>query len=153
MHRQTEKVLTASACSYGALRRAMRSMGLIYDQALAPTGINTAQFNLLRTVERLGSPTQSELAGDMVMDLSALGHTLKPLVREGFLSLEKDTNDGRRRIVTLTKDGRDKVKEAKLCWKPTQRRFESAMGAEESGQLLVLLDHLASSVFRETFLK
>lgn len=153
MHRQTEKALTSSACSYGALRRAMRSMGQLYDQALAPTGINAAQFNLLRTVEKLSIPTQSELAGDMVMDLSALGHTLKPLIREGFLSLEKDTNDGRRRIVTLTKDGRDKLKEAKSYWKPTQRRFESTVGAAASNELLALLDYLASPALRETLLK
>jgi DNA-binding MarR family transcriptional regulator len=126
-------------------------MGQIYDQALAPTGINAAQFNLLRTVERLGNPTQSELAGDMVMDLSALGHTLKPLIREGFLSLEKDANDGRRRIVTLTNDGRNKLKEAASHWKPIQRRFESTVGVAASSQLLALLDHLASPVFREKF--
>jgi DNA-binding MarR family transcriptional regulator len=153
MHRQTRKALTSSVCSYGALRRAMRSVGQLYDQALAPAGINTAQFNLLRTVEKLGNPTQSELAADMVMDLSALGHTLKPLIRDGFLSLEKDTDDGRRRIVQLTRDGSDKLKEARLYWKPTQRRFESTVGATESRRLLALLDHLASPVFRETFLE
>ncbi|CAG9229825.1 Transcriptional regulator, MarR family [Paraburkholderia sabiae] len=153
MHQQSEKALTSSVCGYGALRRAMRSVGQLYDQALAPTGINTAQFNLLRTVEKLGNPTQSELASDMVMDLSALGHTLKPLIRDGFLSLEKDPGDGRRRIVTLTKDGRDKLKEAKLFWKPTQRRFESTVGTAASNELLALLDHLASPAFRETFSK
>jgi DNA-binding MarR family transcriptional regulator len=152
MQRQTEKTLTSSACSYGALRRAMRSMGQLYDQALAPTGINAAQFNLLRAVEKLGNPTQTELSGDMVMDLSALGHTLKPLIREGFLNLAKDTNDRRRRIVMLTKDGRDKLKEAKSYWKPTQRRFESAVGTATSNQLLGLLDYLASPDFREIFL-
>ncbi|SOE87564.1 transcriptional regulator, MarR family [Burkholderia sp. YR290] len=153
MHEGTVKALTTSACSYGALRRAMRSMGQLYDQALVPTGINAAQFNLLRTVEKLGNPSQSELAGDMVMDLSALGHTLKPLIREGFLNLEKDESDGRRRIVTLTRDGREKLKDAELCWKPTQRRFESTVGKAASNQLLSLLDHIASPIFRETFSK
>lgn len=129
----------------------MRSVGQLYDQALAATGINTAQFNLLRTVEKLGNPTQSELAGDMVMDLSALGHTLKPLIRDGFLSLNKDPNDGRRRIVMLTKEGGGKLKEARLLWKATQRRFESTVGTAESKELLAFLDYLASPDFREAF--
>ncbi|WP_239482765.1 MarR family transcriptional regulator [Paraburkholderia sp. C35] len=128
-------------------------MGQLYDQALAPTGINIAQFNLLRTIDLLGTPTQSELAGDVVMDLSALGHTLKPLIREGYLSIEKDENDGRRRIVILTKEGRDKLKEAMLYWKPTQRRFELTLGRAASAQLIELLDHLASPAFHEKFMK
>lgn len=151
MHRQTGKALTSSACGYGALRRAMRSVGQLYDQALAPTGINTAQFNLLRTVEKLGNPTQSELAADMVMDLSALGHTLKPLIRDGFVSLNKDANDGRRRIVMLTQEGGEKLKEARLFWKATQHRFESTVGKSESSAFLAFLDYLASPDFRETF--
>src|ERR1700761_7984703 len=94
--------LTRSACSYGALRRAMRGVGQLYDQALAPTGINAAQYNLMRSIEKLKSPTQSELAVDLVMNISALGHTLKPLIRDGWVLMDRDPEDGRRRIITLT---------------------------------------------------
>jgi DNA-binding MarR family transcriptional regulator len=147
------KPLSSSACSYGALRRAMRGVGQLYDQALAPAGINAAQFNLLRSIEKLKTPTQSELATDLVMNLSALGHTLKPLVRDGWVLLDKDPDDGRRRLVTLTEDGRIKLNEAKQLWRPTQRRFESVLGAEETKRLIMLLDHLASDHFGETFQK
>lgn len=146
-----EKLLTPSACSYGALRRAMRGVGQLYDQALAPSGMNTAQYNLLRTIEKLGRPTQSELATDMVMNLSALGHTLKPLIRDGWITLDKDEQDGRRRLVTLTQHGKEKLQEAQRLWKPTQRRFESVLGTGPSKELLELLDHLASSAFSEAF--
>src|ERR1700754_4268018 len=124
--------LTRSTCSYGALRRAMRGIGQLYDQALAPSGLNAAQYNLLRTIEKLGTPTHSVLAADMVMDLSALGHTLKPLVRDGWITLDKDRNDGPRRIVTLTEEGKGRLQEAKRLWKPVQRRFESVLGIEQT---------------------
>ena len=143
--------LTPSICSYGALRRAMRGVGQLYDQALAPIGLSAAQFNLLRAIVKLGTPTHSELAADMVMDLSALGHTLKPLVRDGWITLDKDRNDGRRRIVTLTEEGKGKLQEAKRLWKPVQRRFESVLGIEQTEGLLTLLDQLASSDFSEAF--
>lgn len=144
--------LTPSVCSYGALRRAMRGVGQIYDQALAPAGINTAQFNLLRTIEKLGNPTQSALAADLVMDISALGHTLKPLIRDQLVSLDKDVRDGRRRLITLTPAGKSKVQEARRLWQPTQRNFESVLGNNASKELLTLLDHLASTTFGEAFL-
>jgi DNA-binding MarR family transcriptional regulator len=143
--------LTRSTCSYGALRRAMRGIGQLYDQALAPSGLNAAQYNLLRTIEKLGTPTHSELAADMVMDLSALGHTLKPLVRDGWITLDKDPDDGRRRLVTLTQDGKSKLREAQRLWKLTQQRFENVLGVERTDGLLSLLDQLASSDFNEAF--
>ncbi|BAN26434.1 transcriptional regulator MarR family [Caballeronia insecticola] len=129
----------------------MRGVGQLYDQALAPAGINAAQYNLLKTVEKLGAPTQSELAADIVMNLSALGHTLKPLIRDGWVLLDKDPADGRRRLITLSPNGRAKLKEAQRLWKPTQRRFERVLGANPTKELLALLDHLASQDFNEAF--
>jgi DNA-binding MarR family transcriptional regulator len=143
--------LTPSVCSYGALRRATRGVGQLYDQALAPAGINAAQFNLLRTVEKLTSPTQSELAADMVMDLSALGHTLKPLIRDGWIDLRKDAADGRRRLISLTPEGSERLRQARQLWKPVQRRFEALLGVEATQELLGLLDHLASGDFNDLF--
>jgi DNA-binding MarR family transcriptional regulator len=143
--------LTPSACSYGALRRATRGISQLYDQALAPIGLNAAQYNLLRTIEKLGTPTHSELAADMVMDLSALGHTLKPLIRDGWIALDRDPNDGRRRLVALTREGKRKLREAQQLWRPVQRRFESMLGADRTKGLLALLDQLASSDFNEAF--
>lgn len=149
----TKKQPLASACSYAALRRAMRGVGLLYDQALAPAGINAAQYNLLGLIGKLNAATQSELAAELVMDLSALGHTLKPLVRDGWVVLDKDPEDGRRRLVTLTREGRIKLREAQQLWRPTQKRFEAVLGVQETRRLLTLLDHLASADFGEVILK
>jgi DNA-binding MarR family transcriptional regulator len=123
----------------------------LYDEALYPAGINAAQFNLLRTINRLGSPSQSELAADMVMELGGLGHTLKPLLRDGWVTLERDPLDGRRRIVSLTAEGKTWLRDAAVLWKRTQRRFETLMGRQSTRDLLRLLDHLASDRFNESF--
>ena len=55
----------------------------------------------------MNEPTLRELAEAIVMDLSALGHTLKPLIRDGYVALVPDKNDGRVKHATLTK-GRGK---------------------------------------------
>ncbi|WP_244126326.1 MarR family winged helix-turn-helix transcriptional regulator [Burkholderia gladioli] len=103
----------------------------------------------MRAVQRLGAPTQSELADEVVMDLSALGHTLKPLIRDGWITLDKDPEDNRRRLISLTPEGRERLRHARRLWKPVQQRFEAFLGKQETQDLLALLDHLASGSFDE----
>lgn len=143
--------LTPSICSYGALRRATRGLGQLYDEFLESAGINTAQYNLLSTIGRLKLPTQSELAVDMVMDLSALGHTLKPLIRDGFVESRKDDGDARKRRIVLTVAGEEKRREAEALWKQAHRRFDSLVGSAVSKELRELLDRIASPRFAERF--
>lgn len=143
--------LTSSRCSYAALRRAVRRVGRIYDDALVQVGLNAAQYNLLATVARIGTPTQSELAADLVMDLSALGRTLKPLIREGWVMTLKDGNDGRTKRVELTSVGQGRLREASERWAGAQARFDRLVGRTASKELRALLDRLASEDFAEKF--
>jgi DNA-binding MarR family transcriptional regulator len=41
-------------------------------------------------------PTIGELAKALVMDRSSLGHTLRPLERDGLIAFEQSTEDRRR---------------------------------------------------------
>jgi DNA-binding MarR family transcriptional regulator len=50
-----------------------------------------------------------EIAGALIMDLSALGHTLKPLIRDGYVETVADKDDHR---IRLTKAGEKKLAEA-----------------------------------------
>jgi DNA-binding MarR family transcriptional regulator len=143
--------LTPSVCSYGALRRATRGIGQLYDSVIGLAGINAAQYNLIHTISRLGTPTQSELASEMVMDLSALGHTLKPLIRDGFVASRKDSTDARKRRITLTKTGEAKLREAEVLWKRAQKRFDSLVGRTATKEFWEMLDQIASPEFAEQF--
>jgi DNA-binding MarR family transcriptional regulator len=146
-----EMPLSSSVCNYAALRRATRGVGQLYDQALAPSGLNAAQHGLLNSIARLKNPSQSDLASDMVMDLSALGHTLKPLVRDGFVQLSPDATDKRKRRVTLTSAGVAKLRDTGKLQKTVQRRLESVLGREEASALRDLLDYLSSNEFSSEF--
>jgi DNA-binding MarR family transcriptional regulator len=146
-----EMSLSPSVCNYAALRRATRGVGQLYDQALAPSGLNAAQHGLLNSIARLKNPCQSDLATDLVMDLSALGHTLKPLVRDGFVQLSPDDNDKRKRRVTLTSVGAAKLRDTRKLQKTVQRRLESVLGHDRASALRALLDYLSSSDFSKAF--
>jgi DNA-binding MarR family transcriptional regulator len=89
------------------------------------------------------------LADHLVMDLSALGHTLKPLIRDGLVELVVDEEDRRSRRVHLTKDGRAKLEEARVIWKKVQISFDDAFGKPGAAQLRATLDLIASPDFSE----
>ena len=92
-------------CNNAMLRRASRMLGQLYDDELAPSGLRATQHGLLAQIHIMHEPTLRDLAAEIVMDLSALGHSLKPLIRDGYVALVPDEKDGRVKHVTLTKAG------------------------------------------------
>lgn len=138
-------------CSNAALRKATRNIGQLYDEVLAPSGLRTTQHSLLVTVRALGTPTMGQLAETLVMDLSGLGHTLKPLARDGYLRLVPDETDRRVRRVVLTELGVAKLEQTIPLWQDAQRRFEAAFGRERTEALRDILAALATPGFRGAF--
>lgn len=144
---QPDDVLSRSACTYAALRRATRRLGQIYDEAVAASGLKSTQVTLLYQVRRLEQPTVRQLANELVMDLSALGHTLKPLERDGLVQLHTDTRDRRAKRVHLTESGNSKLDLALSLWQAVHRRSEEVLGENKAAELREMLDWMASQGF------
>ena len=132
-----------SRCNNATLRRAARSLGRFYDDALAPTGLKGTQFGLLFQIHVSDEPAMSTVADALIMDLSALGHTLKPLVRDGYVETFADPNDRRVKRLRLTPRGKTKLEEALKLWSVAQRQFEAKVGVEQAAQLRAALDAVA----------
>jgi DNA-binding MarR family transcriptional regulator len=118
-------------CNNGVVRQAARMLGQLYDDVLAPSGLRVTQHNLLYTIQAMDGPTLRAMAEALVMDLSALGHSLKPLVREGFVAIVPDSNDGRAKRATLTRGGIKKLKVTTGLWQQAQSRFDVAFGGQK----------------------
>ena len=138
-------------CSNSAIRRAARQLGQLYDQVIAPSGLRGTQFSLLTQIAYSDSPTLKALAAELVMDLSALGHTLKPLIRDGLVELVPDARDRRVKRARLTEAGKSAQATAQLLWKDAQTRFDQAFGADKSAQLRDAMALLASGEFAAAF--
>ena len=149
---QDQEELGKSACTYAALRRAMRRLGQIYDDAVENSGLKSTQLVLLYQVRRLEQPTVRQLANELVMDISALGHTLKPLQRDGIVTLVPDRQDRRAKRVCLTQAGEGKLDQALGLWKQVHDRSETVIGVEKAEELRATLDWLASQGFADRFL-
>jgi DNA-binding MarR family transcriptional regulator len=141
-----------AACSNGVLRKATRRLGQLFDDVMEPSGLRATQFGLLSQIKELNAPTIKQLADDLVMDLSALGHTLKPLARDGYIVLTPDPRDRRAKRVTLTPAGAAKVAQTETLWRIAQTRFEAAFGLRKAEKLRKALSLLASEDFSEAFL-
>jgi DNA-binding MarR family transcriptional regulator len=135
---------TWNFCTNAAIRRASRRLGQLYAEILAPAGLRTTQYTLLAQTKLLGEPTMRQLANAMVMDLSALGHTLKPLERDGLLTLVPDEKDRRARRARLTPKGLAKLAEGTALWHKAQSRFDAEFGAKKSAALRRALDLISS---------
>ncbi|RVC56569.1 MarR family transcriptional regulator [Mesorhizobium sp. M4B.F.Ca.ET.088.02.2.1] len=132
-----------SRCNNATLRRAARSLGRFYDDALAPSGLKGTQFGLLFQIHVSSEPAMGTIAEALIMDLSALGHTLKPLIRDGYVETFADKDDRRVKRVRLTPQGNVKLGEAIKLWSAAQQQFEDKVGAEQAAKLRAALDAVA----------
>ncbi|RWM26249.1 MarR family winged helix-turn-helix transcriptional regulator [Mesorhizobium sp.] len=132
-----------SRCNNATLRRAARRLGRFYDDALAPSGLKGTQFGLLFQIQVGSEPAMGAIAEALIMDLSALGHTLKPLIRDGYVETFADKDDRRIKRVRLTLQGRAKLDEAIKLWSAAQRQFEDMVGTEQAAKLRATLDAVA----------
>jgi DNA-binding MarR family transcriptional regulator len=134
-------------CNSTALRKATRRVSQLYDSILAPTGLRSTQRAILHNINYFGNPTMSQLAASLVLDRSALGHNLRPLEREGLLTLEADPNDRRSRVARLTKKGTKKLADSAPYWQEAQERFEATFGVERAAALREVLSVIALEEF------
>jgi len=154
-HRRREKGLSAKVqagqCSCTSLRKASRRVSQLYDAILAPCGLRTTQRAILNHILRAGTPSVGHLAAGLVMDRGALAHNLKPLERDGYVRLDVDPHDRRNRVISLTEEGRAKLRESELLWGRAQKKFDKAYGSAASAALREALALIASDQFVASF--
>ncbi len=136
--------MICSICNNAAAKRASRRLGHFYDEVLAASGLRATQYALMDQIARLGSPSLTDLAFALVLDRSALSHTLRPLERDGLVALRCVPEDKRVKRVELTADGQARLADGARLWKQAQSSFEAAFGSEEAAVLRTKLDLLAS---------
>jgi len=131
------------ACTCFVVRRAARHLTQAYDRHLAPTGLRTTQYSLLTTLKRTGPRSIQSLAAEMGLDRTTLGRNLRPLERDGLVSIAVDQMDRRGRALAITEAGAAKLAEARRCWQAAQARFVETYGEAETRALHATLDGLA----------
>ncbi|MEU1540931.1 MarR family winged helix-turn-helix transcriptional regulator [Actinacidiphila glaucinigra] len=137
----------AALCNNLALRKAARYLGATYDKALAPVGLRATQFSILQHLGARGELTITALADMIAMDRTTMASNLKPLAREGLVTVETSAADRRARIVTITPEGLARMESALPLWDDVQTRFEERFGTEDAARLRGFLEAVLDTGF------
>lgn len=130
-------------CACFNIRKASRAVTQLFDGVLQPSGLRATQFALL-VVLSLGGPTTITRMGQMlVMDRTTLTRNLKPLVKQGLITVGPG-KDQRTRVVTLTALGRNALAKAFPLWQKAQAHVVSRLGPELWRSLLADLSAMVA---------
>lgn len=132
------------SCVNFNIRKAMRAVSQHYDKILVSTKLRCTQFTILTVLSRMGAVTVTDLAEYLVMDRTTLTRNLKPLEKEGYLSILPDVADKRSRRIALTNAGKAAQEMAMPYWQQAQSEMVLFMGEEDTKQLIRYLQRLST---------
>lgn len=116
-----------SDCYCILLRTAARKVSGLYDDALAPLGINIAQFSLLRRIARAAPVSLTELGKLCELDRSTVGRNTKVLERMALVTTVP-SRDQREATLVLTDRGQDLLRDGAALWEQAQGAVEAVLG-------------------------
>ena len=122
-------------CACANLRKAVRAVSQLYDDAFRPIGLRATQFGLLGATGMLGPVTINRLAEAIVMDRTTLTRNLRPLEKQGLLQI-KSGKDRREREVSITRRGQVVLAKGYPLWKKAQGKVVKGLGQERVNRLL-----------------
>jgi len=127
------------------VQRASRAIGRMFDDAFRPFGLTNFQFSLLMMLNRPSPPTIGGLAENLAMDRTTITANLKPLERRGLVTVRRDDNDSRVKLVALTGAGRSLLAKCVQHWQAANEAVRARVGANELSSLYSNLDVIAGA--------
>ena len=121
-------------CYCASLRQAARAVTVLYEEALAGSGLHATQYTALQVLVRAPDLTITEIAQAIGIDQTTATRTLALVKRAGFA---KDSvgDDRRERRWALTTKGQAKLRALAPRWDAAQRAFEERVGRSEAAAL------------------
>ena len=134
-----------SDCNCLAVRQAARYVTQLYDRHLAQSELRTSQYGILAKLKRRGPMAINELAAELIIDRTTLGRNIRPLERDGLITITPGPADRRVKELRLTAAGDERFQETRQAWIEAQQSFETGFGPERSAELRALLRALVDS--------
>ncbi|MGO4570359.1 MarR family winged helix-turn-helix transcriptional regulator [Microvirga sp. 2TAF3] len=142
----TLEVRDTCLCLY--VQRAARTLARQFDEALRPVGLTNGQFSLLNALNRPEPPAVGKVAQLLAMDRTTLTAALKPLERDGLVTVAVDPNDRRNRLLRLTDEGQRVLAAAVPIWRETHAAIEAGLSELKPDGLRDALNILSQSNLR-----
>jgi DNA-binding MarR family transcriptional regulator len=108
-------------CHCLAARREARELTRRYEERLRPHGIRATQFSVLAALAQMGPTPITELARVLGLERTTLTRSADLMENDGWIE-DAPAEDGRKRPLQLTDEGRRKVEAAFPAWREVQRQ-------------------------------
>ncbi|WP_409189284.1 MarR family winged helix-turn-helix transcriptional regulator [Bradyrhizobium sp. RDM4] len=129
-------------CNCTKIRRAARHISRFYDVRLAASGLRVTQYAILGHLKHRGPKSMLALAELMTMDRATVGHNLRPLERDGLITIEVSPKDRRVKIISVTEAGLKRIALGRPGWNRAQAEFEAEFGAENTKAMRQMMDQV-----------
>ncbi len=131
----------------GTLSRVARAYKTAADKVAAQYGLSQATAWPAVVISRMKSGVRpGEVADAMGMDPSSVVRVIDQLIAAELLVREEDPHDRRARILTLTEDGRERVRQIGETMRPFRRELFRDIEQEELETCLKVLEKLGQSI-------
>ena len=127
------------------LRRVARVVTQFFDAEMRRHGIRSTQGSLLAALHSTGTSTMAELSEILGMERTTLLRNIRPLQRDGLVSVEGGGQGGFVEL-SLTAKGRKQIEKLTPAWESAQKAAVRVLGEERWSALLADLDKVASGL-------
>jgi DNA-binding MarR family transcriptional regulator len=118
----------ADECIALRVRRLSRTVTRIFDEALRPHGLGTAQLNLLVAISAAGPLRPVELSRALDLEKSTVTRNLERMLARGWIRAAPEA-EGNGYRVRLRPEGRALLERALPAWAVAQERATRQVGA------------------------
>lgn len=128
----------ADSCLCSKARKAARVVTRFYDRHFAGTGLEPAQFTLLVGIRLTEPVPTARLAEHLGLDRTTFTRNLAVLQRDGLVTVERGA-DARQRWISLTAEGRRRLKAGVPRWEKAQQAAIALLGQDNFSNLSAAL--------------
>lgn len=129
-------------CNCTSLRQAARHVTRFYDACFAEIGLRGTQYAILNVLAICGPLKMLELAEVLVLDRATIGHNLRPMARDGWITITVGETDRREREVAISETGSALEARARPLWEAAQAEFERQFGSGEAQSMRQLMNRI-----------
>jgi DNA-binding MarR family transcriptional regulator len=120
----------------------------ICTEALAPLDLHVKQFGMLLVLASEGPHSQQYLSEWTRMDRTTMVALIDSLEERGYVRRERNPEDRRAYLVTITAEGRRALRRAETAMAKAESRVLASLNKGETAQLLELLAKVAADIGR-----
>ena len=144
---QTQSRPTCDLCSTSGfnLREVARLMTQFYDTEMRGHGIRSTQWTVLTMLNATAPSNMADLSEILGMDRTTLLRNLRPLQREGLVTIEGGGRGGRVEL-SVTVKGQKQIEKLAPAWEAAQRTAVQVLGEKRWSALLADLDAVATAL-------